>query len=93
MKLILGLLLISYFLDASVDLHSHLAMEKMLSPVFKGQLLEKAQATDWKSRFKSRADFESLEKSGLKIVVVAISIHTLWGDPEKQIDEQVLLLK
>lgn len=93
MKIFLGLLFISFYVNAKVDLHSHLAMEKMLSPIFKGKLLETAAATDWKSRFKSRADFESLEKSGLKIIVVAISIHTLWGDPEKQIDDQIALLK
>jgi microsomal dipeptidase-like Zn-dependent dipeptidase len=70
----------------------HLTMDVPLSPFYSGNLNTGVVATDWKSRLKSRADFETLEKSDLKLVVPVISINGLWGDTEKQFDEQMGIL-
>lgn len=70
----------------------HMTIEVPLSPVYSGQLLGKARAQTWDSRFKSRIDFESLEKSGLDIVVAALFVNSVWGDVEKQLDDQIKVL-
>lgn len=88
-------LLTSYILlsfnvaQASVDLHMHLTMNVPLSPFYSGSLNDKAPATSWSSRLKSRIDFENLEQSQLQIIVAAIYINPAWGDVEKQFDDQI----
>ena len=88
-----SLLLLSFcFARASVDLHMHLTMDVALSPFYSGSLNDKAPATSWSSRLKSRIDFEKLEASELQLVVAAIYINPAWGDVEKQFDDQINIL-
>jgi microsomal dipeptidase-like Zn-dependent dipeptidase len=88
--LVLGLLsLISSVSYASVDLHMHLTIDVPLSPFYSGGLNETARAQDWNSRLKSKLDYETLEKSGLHLIVAVIYINPIWGDIEKQFDRQM----
>ncbi len=77
---------------ANVDLHMHLTMEVPLSPFFQGHLNQTAVATDATSRLKSRVDAQTLKKSGLDLIVAVIYINPVWGDPQKQVTEQIQLL-
>lgn len=67
----------------------HMTMDVPLSPIYQGSLNGEVQATDWRSKIKSRVDFKNLEKSGLKLVVAVISINPWWGTTEKQFDDQM----
>jgi len=75
--------------SASVDLHMHLTIDVPLSPFYSGGLNDGVQAKDWNSRFKSKLDFASLEKSDLKLIVAVIYINPSWGDIETQFDKQM----
>lgn len=86
------ILFISVCSFASVDLHMHLTMEIPLKNIYTGHLLDNSAAVDASSRFKSRVDFASLESSGVTVVVAALFINNLWGNYEKQIDDQMTLL-
>ncbi len=74
---------------ATVDLHMHLTIDVPLSPFYSGGLNETVRAKDWDSRFKSKIDYDTLEKSGLKLIVAVIYINPIWGDVEKQFDMQM----
>lgn len=67
----------------------HLTMDVALSPFYSGTLNEKAPATSWKSRLKSRIDFEKLEASELQLIVAVIYINPGWGKVEEQFDQQM----
>lgn len=67
----------------------HLTINVPLSPFYAGGLNDAVQAKDWNTRFKSKLDFESLEKSDLKLIVAVIYINPIWGDIEKQFDTQM----
>ncbi|MFM6927781.1 MAG: membrane dipeptidase [Bdellovibrio sp.] len=85
-----SLLLLSFSVSqASVDLHMHLTMDVPLSPFYSGSVNDKASATSWSSRLKSRIDFEKLEESQLQLIVAAIYINPAWGDVEKQFNAQM----
>ncbi|MBS1972272.1 MAG: membrane dipeptidase [Bdellovibrionales bacterium] len=74
---------------AAVDLHMHLTIDVPLSPFYSGSLNETVRAKDWDSRFKSKLDYDTLEKSDLKLIVAVIYINPIWGDIEKQFDAQM----
>lgn len=89
----IGLLLASPPVLATIDLHMHLTMEVPLKGVFSGHLLGKTVSQDTTSRFKSRIDFDSLNESGLRVIIAAVVVNPLWGDPTHQIEEQIQLLR
>ncbi len=70
----------------------HLTMDVPLSPFYSGSLNEKAPATNWNSRFKSRIDFEGLEQSQMQLIVAVIYVNPAWGDIEKQFTDQMNIL-
>ncbi len=84
--------LLGHFAFANVDLHMHLTIEVPLSPFFQGHLNQTAVATDATSRLKSRIDAQTLKNSGLDLIVAVIYINPVWGDPQKQVTEQIQLL-
>jgi microsomal dipeptidase-like Zn-dependent dipeptidase len=71
------LLLIAPVAHGAVELHAHLFMKEGLSWFFSGDFNGPLQATSWKDRFSSQANPETLEKSGLKIVVASLYAHPL----------------
>lgn len=77
---------------AVVDLHMHLTMEVPLKGLYKGQLLERVQSKDTGSRFKSRVDFDTLEQSGLRVVIAAFVANPMIRNPARQIEEQIGIL-
>lgn len=91
--LLLFIFICTHQAKASVDLHMHLTMDVALAPFYKGSLNDTAAATSWESRLKSRIDFEQLEKSQLQLIVAVIYINPVWGDIEKQFEEQINNLK
>src|SRR4051812_6206202 len=88
MKLTFVLILLSvmFFLDFSsqachantVELHAHLFMKEGMGWLFKGDFNGPLQAENWKSRFSSQANPETLEQSGLDIVVATLYAHPLF---------------
>lgn len=76
-----------------MDLHQHWTMDVALKPFFRGSVLEKPQASDYSSRLKSRIDGEALEKSGLRVVGVALYINPFWGEPLSQLESQINILQ
>lgn len=67
----------------------HLTINVPLAPFYAGGLNDTVQAKDWDTRFKSKLDYETLEKSGLQLIVAVIYINPIWGDIEKQFNTQM----
>ena len=59
------------------DLHFHLFMNQGMTWWFSGNADEPLKAKSWKNRWRSNANFETLENSGLKLAVVALYAHPL----------------
>ena len=59
------------------DLHFHLFMNQGMTWWFSGNADEPLKAKSWKNRWRSNANFETLEKSGLKLAVIALYAHPL----------------
>ena len=78
MKTILALIIFSLFAQApasadvgSIDLHTHVFMDQGI-PWFRGSFNEALASKSWKTRFASQINPETLDKSGLQIVVAAL---------------------
>ena len=78
MKTIVALLLFCLSAQASaladvgsVDLHTHVFMDQGI-PWFRGSFNEALASKSWKTRFASQINPETLDKSGLQIVVAAL---------------------
>ncbi|MBW2456863.1 MAG: membrane dipeptidase [Deltaproteobacteria bacterium] len=63
--------------ELSVDLHAHLFMEQALSWLFWGDFYGPLAADSWKDRLSSKVNPDSLDESGIGIVVVALMAHPL----------------
>jgi microsomal dipeptidase-like Zn-dependent dipeptidase len=62
----------------TVDLHAHLFMSEGSGFPFFGHFNEPLHAHDWSSHFKTRVNAETLERSGVRIAVVALYSHPLF---------------
>jgi microsomal dipeptidase-like Zn-dependent dipeptidase len=60
---------------AEVDLHVHLTMKEGMSWLIQGDARGSLRAQTWEERFRTRANFESMDRSGLKVVVAALFAH------------------
>ena len=60
---------------AEVDLHVHLTMKEGMSWLLQGDATTPLRADSWKDRFSTRANFESMDRSGLKVVVATLFAH------------------
>ena len=67
----------SFVPDQTVELHAHLFMKEGMSWMFHGDFFGPLQAHDYHDRFRSQANPETLEKSGLGIVVVSLYANPL----------------
>lgn len=61
--------------SAEVDLHVHLTMKEGMSWLLRGDAHAPLRAESWKDRFSTRANFESMDRSGLKVVVATLFAH------------------
>ena len=76
--------------NLSVELHSHLFMKPGLGWLYNGSFDEKARATHWRDRLSSKATADTLQASGVGIVVVALFAHPLYtGDLRDSIRSQI----
>jgi microsomal dipeptidase-like Zn-dependent dipeptidase len=64
--------------SGAVELHAHLFMKEGMTWAFRGDFFGPLRATSWKDPFNSQANPESLENSGLSIVVAALYAHPLF---------------
>lgn len=60
---------------STIDLHSHLFMKDGVGPLLRGKFDEPAKATSATSRFSTKMTRESLDASGLKLIVVSFYAH------------------
>jgi microsomal dipeptidase-like Zn-dependent dipeptidase len=63
--------------DWSSELHAHLFMKEGMSWMFRGDFFGELKASDWKDRFDSQANPETLERSGIGLVVATLYAHPL----------------
>lgn len=76
--------------DRSVDLHAHLFMRPGMKLLFKGDFFGPLKARDWKSRFNSQANAETVESSGIGILVVALYANPIFTwSPRAAIREEI----
>lgn len=61
-----------------VELHAHLFMKEGMTWAFRGDFFGPLRATSWKDPLSSQANPETLESSGLSIVVAALYAHPLF---------------
>lgn len=81
----------SYNKDFTVDTHSHIFMEEGLTFIFHGSFFEKLQATNWKSRFSSHTNVETLEQSDIGLLVIALYAHPWLTNQREAIRKQIKL--
>lgn len=76
--------------DALVDLHNHLFMKEGLGWLFRGSFEEGVASDDWGDRLFNKTDAETLERSGLSVVVVSLFAHPVFvGDLRDSIRDQI----
>jgi membrane dipeptidase len=76
--------------DLGIDLHAHLFMKPGMAALFDGGFFGPLRATSWRSRFASQANPETLEASGLGIVVVALYANPLFTwSPREAVREEI----
>src|SRR5262249_40782394 len=62
---------------ATLELHSHLFMNEGV-PIFHGDFFANdLEVEDWKSEFRSQANVETLERSGIGLLVATMYAHPL----------------
>jgi len=61
-----------------VELHAHLFMKEGMTWAFKGDFFGPLRATSWKDPLSSQANPETLENSGLSVVVATLYAHPLF---------------
>jgi microsomal dipeptidase-like Zn-dependent dipeptidase len=75
---------------AGVDLHAHLYMSEGAEILFKGSFRSEIRATHWQDRLSSRVNAEDLDRSGARIVVVALYTHPFFkGTQREQLRRQL----
>jgi membrane dipeptidase len=84
LPLLLSLATASAAVPGTVDLHAHLFMKKGMGWLFRGGFDGPLKAKSWRSRFGNQINAESLEASGLELVVVALYAHPIlsWSSRE-----------
>ncbi len=76
--------------NLSVDLHAHLFMEQALTWLFFGDFFEPLAADSWKDRLSSKVNADSLDESGIGIMVVALMAHPMGAlDTRKSVRNQI----
>lgn len=76
--------------EAVVDLHNHLFMKPGLGWLFRGSFEDGIAADHWGDRLFNKTDAESLERSGLSVVVVSLFAHPVFvGDLRDAIRTQI----
>lgn len=61
----------------AVELHSHLFMKEGMGWMATGDFRSPLRAKDWKDRFASQANAETLQKSGIRVIVASLYAHPL----------------
>ncbi len=61
--------------DASLELHAHLFMKQGLGVAFRGEFNGPLAATDWSSTQTSQANPETVERSGIGVLVVSLTAY------------------
>src|SRR6185503_4235676 len=80
--------------DLSVELHAHLFMKEGMGVGFTGDFFGPLKARDWHDQFRSMANPESLEKSGIGIVVNALYAHPLFElSPREAVRKQIAMAR
>ena len=64
--------------SGTVELHAHFFMKEGMGPAFHGGFDGPLEAVDYKDRFRSQANPETLDRSGIQIAVVALYAHSLF---------------
>lgn len=64
--------------DSSVELHAHLFMKEGLSWFFSGEFFGPLTATNWKNRFSSQTNPETVHRSRIGVLVVALYAHPVF---------------
>lgn len=76
--------------DVSVDLHAHLFMKPGLGWLFSGSFHEPLVADSWDDRLSSKVNEETLDASGVGIMVVALFAHPVYRlDVRDAVREQI----
>jgi microsomal dipeptidase-like Zn-dependent dipeptidase len=75
--LILFLMALSHPARASVELHAHLFMKDAMNWMFSGRFDGPLRAHDYKSRFSSQANPDSVNRSGIRLLVAALYAHPI----------------
>jgi microsomal dipeptidase-like Zn-dependent dipeptidase len=60
-----------------VDLHAHLFMDRGMGPLFIGSFRGPIRATRWSDRFSSQINEDTLESSGIGLMVAALYAHPI----------------
>ena len=85
---------VTHAADGSVDLHAHLFMDRGLGWMFNGDFDSPLQANSWDDELSSKINAESLEASGLDVVVVALFAHPVFrADMRQSVREQIALVE
>src|SRR5262245_41781295 len=75
---------------AGVDLHAHLYMSEGAGVLFSGCLRSELRASSCKGRLSSRVNADDLDRSGARIVVVALYTHPFFrGSQRDQLRRQI----
>ncbi|MBI3542887.1 MAG: membrane dipeptidase [Deltaproteobacteria bacterium] len=71
---------------AHVDLHAHPFMDDGMGSLFRGRFEDsRLKARDWHATFESQINEETLEASGLELVVVSLYAHPLVNAPRRKL--------
>ena len=65
--------------EASVEAHAHLFMSKGLTWLFRGDFDGPLRAKGWNDRFGSQANPETVERSKIAVLVIAVYAHPLFS--------------
>lgn len=63
--------------DLSLELHAHLFMKEGMSWAFRGEFFGPLRAESWRDRLRSQANPESVNHSGIGLLVVSLYAHPL----------------
>lgn len=77
-----------------IDLHAHLFMKEGMTWLFKGDFNGPITSKTWKSSFASKTNIETLNRSGLGLVVIALYAHpVLVKSPRDSIRKQIKIAR
>jgi len=67
-----------------VDLHAHAFMDRGLGLLFDGDFRTPLRSTDWSDLFSSQINADTLEASGLGLIVVSLYAHPVFAPARQQ---------